>query len=102
MFAKGCTIYSIYFFNLEKNNQRFLAGAKRNVMTHTYLSENEQFTGHDAYKLDEWVFERFERFIKAAPHNHTVKAMLNETQIVFFLHLLGLDTNGHTNKPHSS
>lgn len=71
-------------------------------MIHTYSSENEQFTGHDAYKLDEWVFERFERFLLAAPHNETVKTMLNQTQVVFFLHLLGLDTNGHTNKPHSA
>lgn len=71
-------------------------------MAFSYSSESEQFTGHDAYKLDEWVFERFERFFRAAPHNDTVKAMLNQTQIVFFLHLLGMDTNGHTNKPHSA
>lgn len=77
-------------------------GTKGNVFTHTYSSESEQFTGHDAYKLDEWVFERFERFIKVAPHNSTLETMLKENHLIFFFHLLGLDTNGHTNKPHSS
>ena len=72
------------------------------MFAHSYSAESEQFTGHEAYKLDEWVFEQFERFLKVAPHNTTMTSMLNQTQLVFFLHLLGLDTNGHTNKPHST
>lgn len=71
-------------------------------MTHSYSAESEQFTGHNAYKLDEWVFEQFGRLIKVAPHNTTIASMMNQTHIIFFLHLLGLDTNGHTNKPHST
>ena len=79
-----------------------MTGTKGNVITFTYSSESEQFTGHDAFKLDEWVFERFERFIRAAPHNSTLSEMLQKRQLIFFFHLLGLDTNGHTNKPHST
>lgn len=80
----------------------FSKGNKRNVMVHSYSAESEQFTGHNAYKLDQWVFEQFERFIKAAPHNTTTASLMNQTHVIFFLHLLGLDTNGHTNKPHST
>jgi len=71
-------------------------------MGHSYSAESEQFTGHNAYKLDQWVFEQFERFIKAATHNTTTASQMNQTHVIFFLHLLGLDTNGHTNKPHST
>ncbi|KAI9561539.1 hypothetical protein GHT06_012498 [Daphnia sinensis] len=80
----------------------FSKGTKGNVITFTYSSESEQFTGHDAYKLDEWVFEHIERFIQMAPHNATISNMLQQQQLIFFVHLLGLDTNGHTNKPHST
>ena len=74
---------------------------KSNMFFHTYSSESEDFSGYEAYKLDEWVFEQFERFIKVVPHNKTLKSMVDNNGVVFFFHLLGLDTNGHTNKPHS-
>jgi len=34
--------------------------------------------------------------------NHTEIKMLKEKKNVFFLHLLGIDTNGHSKKPHSN
>ena len=77
------------------------SGEKNNVFFNAYASENEDFTGYEAYKLDEWVFEHFERFIKVVPHNETLKNMVDDSGVVFFFHLLGLDTNGHSNKPHS-
>jgi len=79
----------------------FNKGEKNNVFFNAYASENEDFTGYEAYKLDEWVFEHFERFIKVVPHNETLKNMVDDSGVVFFFHLLGLDTNGHSNKPHS-
>lgn len=33
--------------------------------------------------------------------NLTCFNMLQEENIVFFVHLLGIDTNGHSKKPHS-
>ncbi|ERR1711911_549127 len=83
-------------------NLFLVPGSRGNVFTHTYSSEIEEFTGHDAYKLDEWVFEQFERFVDIAAHNQTLTEMLNQNGIVFFFHLLGLDTNGHVNKPDST
>lgn len=77
------------------------AKGSRNMTAYTYGPESEEFTGHEAYRLDQWVFDRFEAFLAATPKNSTLKDLLNNERIVFFFHLLGLDTNGHTNKPHS-
>ena len=93
---------NIEIYNREIFTNNFsVKDKKKNVLVHTYSSESEVFTGHDAYKLDEWVFEQFSRFLGIAPHNQTLQEMLSQDGVVFFLHLLGLDTNGHTNKPHS-
>ncbi|CAJ0941251.1 unnamed protein product [Ranitomeya imitator] len=38
---------------------------------------------------------------KSAQRNQTMMHMLNEEKVVFFHHLLGLDTNGHAHRPGS-
>ncbi|KAJ1363967.1 hypothetical protein KIN20_023940 [Parelaphostrongylus tenuis] len=52
-------------------------------------------------KLDEWVFDQVEDFFESAKQNSSLMSSLLSNKRVFFLHLLGLDTNGHGNKPHS-
>jgi phosphatidylinositol glycan class N len=42
-----------------------------------------------------------EGFLKNAKTDATLNAKLHEDKVVFFLHLLGLDTAGHTHKPYS-
>ena len=55
----------------------------------------------DATALDVWVLDQ----LRALFHNATADAALDRRlrggQTVFFLHLLGLDTTGHSYRPHS-
>ncbi|WFD33892.1 CCR4-NOT core subunit cdc39 [Malassezia cuniculi] len=65
-----------------------------------YDEEDEDFT-KDATQLDLWVVERLEELLGAARTNATLDAQLRRPGTVFFLHLLGLDTTGHTYRPFS-
>ncbi|XP_069586726.1 GPI ethanolamine phosphate transferase 1 isoform X2 [Ranitomeya imitator] len=71
------------------------------VFTHCYLAENEDFASEDATILDTWVFDQVKSFFRSAQRNQTMMHMLNEEKVVFFHHLLGLDTNGHAHRPGS-
>ncbi|XP_039900247.1 GPI ethanolamine phosphate transferase 1 isoform X2 [Simochromis diagramma] len=71
------------------------------VYTHTYPAVEEDFASTDASKLDSWVFTQVKSFFKSAESNSTLKASLWEDKNVFFLHLLGIDTNGHAHRPMS-
>jgi phosphatidylinositol glycan class N len=66
----------------------------------TYGAEEEDFTG-DALKLDIWVFDKVKAMFKDAKTNTTLNAALRQDGVVFFLHLLGLDTTGHAYRPYS-
>ncbi|XP_036378811.1 GPI ethanolamine phosphate transferase 1 [Megalops cyprinoides] len=71
------------------------------VYTHTYSAENQDFASTDASKLDTWVFDEVKAFFSSARRNETLLSRLHEDQIVLFLHLLGIDTNGHAHRPMS-
>ncbi|XP_075388652.1 GPI ethanolamine phosphate transferase 1 isoform X2 [Tenrec ecaudatus] len=71
------------------------------VYTHSYAAEREDFGAQDARKLDTWVFDHVKEFFRAAPANQPLFSKINEEKIVFFLHLLGIDTNGHAHRPSS-
>jgi len=51
--------------------------------------------------MDEWVFEHVAALFESAKHNASLDAALRQDKVVVFLHLLGLDTNGHAHRPHS-
>ncbi|KAI9001619.1 Phosphatidylinositolglycan class N-domain-containing protein [Gaertneriomyces semiglobifer] len=70
------------------------------VETFMYPPESEDFS-EDASQLDTWVFEQFASLLDRAKQNSTLDTMLRQEKIVFFLHLLGLDTNGHAFRPNS-
>ena len=66
----------------------------------TYGAELEDYS-KDATELDYWVFDRVKQMFKDAETNATLNARLREDKLVFFLHLLGLDTTGHSYRPYS-
>ncbi|XP_043300154.1 GPI ethanolamine phosphate transferase 1 isoform X3 [Cervus canadensis] len=71
------------------------------IFRHTYDASNEDFGAHDVTKLDTWVFDHVKEFFHAARNNQSLFSNVNEDKIVFFLHLLGIDTNGHAHRPSS-
>ncbi|TKS87884.1 GPI ethanolamine phosphate transferase 1 [Collichthys lucidus] len=71
------------------------------VYTHTYPAEEEDFASTDASRLDSWVFTQVKSFFKSAKSNSSLRASLLEDKNVLFLHLLGIDTNGHAHRPMS-
>ncbi|KAK2504525.1 hypothetical protein MC885_000115 [Smutsia gigantea] len=80
----------------------FAKGASGNhVFTYSYDAVNEDFGADDVTKLDTWVFDNIKEFFHAARNNQSLFSKLNEEKIVFFLHLLGIDTNGHAYRPSS-
>jgi len=55
----------------------------------------------DATALDIWVLDQLKSLFRNATMNKELEAQLRAPQVVFFLHLLGLDTTGHSYRPHS-
>ncbi|KAM4686469.1 GPI ethanolamine phosphate transferase 1 isoform 5-T5 [Amazona ochrocephala] len=81
MFAKGATGDHVYTF--------------------CYTAESEDFGAQDAAELDMWVFDHVKSFFNSSRSNQTLFSALNEEKVVLFLHLLGIDTNGHAHRPNS-
>lgn len=71
------------------------------VYTHTYPAEEEDFASTDASRLDSWVFTQVKSFFQSAKSNSSLRASLLEDKNILFLHLLGIDTNGHAHRPMS-
>ncbi|KAK4165184.1 Phosphatidylinositolglycan class N-domain-containing protein [Cladorrhinum sp. PSN259] len=70
------------------------------VDAYTYGHELEDFS-QDATILDLWVFDHVKDFFAEARKNKTLADALRQDKVVFFLHLLGLDTAGHSYRPYS-
>lgn len=66
----------------------------------TYSEEDEDAT-QDATLLDIWVFDKVKALFASAKTDSELNAKLREDKLVFFLHLLGLDTSGHAYRPYS-
>ncbi|MCO5549730.1 hypothetical protein L7F22_003203 [Adiantum nelumboides] len=67
----------------------------------SYAEEEEDFTS-DASNLDIWVLDRLRELLTSAKTNNTLADQIRAPKTVFFLHLLGLDTTGHTYRPKSA
>eukprot|EP01133_Synstelium_polycarpum_P013222 gene13222-15533_t len=66
----------------------------------SYPEEAEDFAS-DASKLDTWVFDRIDQLLANASVDAQLAAKLRAPKVVIFMHLLGLDTNGHAYRPFS-
>lgn len=66
----------------------------------TYGEEMEDFST-DAPHLDTWVFDKVHELFESAKSDPELDRKLREDKLVFFLHLLGLDTTGHAHRPYS-
>ncbi|KAJ2746284.1 Glycosyl phosphatidyl inositol anchor synthesis [Coemansia sp. BCRC 34301] len=77
------------------------ASDRSRVDTFMYPPEFEDFSGNGD-RLDTWVFDEATRFFaNASLPGSKLRAMMHEDQVVFFFHLLGIDSNGHGFKPYS-
>ncbi|OCH87853.1 PigN-domain-containing protein [Obba rivulosa] len=65
-----------------------------------YNEEEEDFT-KDATALDVWVLQQLRALFHNATQDVELDHQLRQEKTVFFLHLLGLDTTGHSYRPHS-
>ncbi|RDX46041.1 alkaline phosphatase-like protein [Lentinus brumalis] len=65
-----------------------------------YDEDEEDFT-KDATALDVWVLEHLRMLLHNANSDAALDARLRGEKTVYFLHLLGLDTTGHSYRPHS-
>ncbi|KAF9990478.1 Glycosyl phosphatidyl inositol anchor synthesis [Mortierella antarctica] len=71
------------------------------IDTIMYPAEHEDFGAGDGSVLDTWVFEKFTLLLEQSKTDAELYKKLHSDKIVFFLHLLGLDTNGHSHLPTS-
>ncbi|KAK0192589.1 Phosphatidylinositolglycan class N-domain-containing protein [Armillaria mellea] len=79
----------------------FTRGAVPGVVKEwSYDEDAEDFT-QDATKLDLWVLENLRDLFRNATTDSTMNHQLRSDKVVIFLHLLGLDTTGHSYRPHS-
>ena len=71
------------------------------VDAYMYEAELEDFS-KDALHLDYWVFDHVKDFFAEASTNPVLNKAVRQDKVVFFLHLLGLDTTGHSYRPYSA
>lgn len=71
------------------------------IDTIMYPAEHEDFGAGDASALDTWVFDHFTDLLEKSKTDPALYKKLHSDKVVFFLHLLGLDTNGHSHLPTS-
>ena len=98
MFAKGSSSTE------HLDNRGPFSRPNPKVQINTYDSKFEDFSSNvDPSDLDSWVFDKVEDFFDYAlqGEDQELRVKLRDDKIILFLHLLGLDTNGHTRKPYS-
>lgn len=98
MFAHGATQGKVETWCYHEDEEDFTKGS----LHCNHLSIAFKPCVLDATALDTWVFDRLSTLFNNATADQTLNQRLREEKTVFFLHLLGLDTTGHSYRPHSN
>ncbi|KAL6518861.1 hypothetical protein OROHE_017614 [Orobanche hederae] len=75
-------------------------GALQHSTWKSYPHEFEDFAT-DASFLDEWSLDQFQSLLNRSNSDAKLKQLLQQDNLVIFLHLLGCDSNGHAHRPYS-
>lgn len=100
MFAHGAVPEKVKTWCYSENDEDFTQGdslfnKKKFPSLYTNLIKL------DATALDLWVLDQLQVLFKNATTDTHLYEQLHSEGVVFFLHLLGLDTTGHSYRPHS-
>lgn len=80
----------------------FVHGATPGVVEMEHYDHSfEDFT-RSSIDLDKYTFEKVDELLTNADNNKTLDNALRSDKVVLFLHLLGIDTAGHSYRPYSS
>lgn len=83
-----CSIQTTYAWGSPDIISIFTNPTTKGFVANAYTSDSEDFSGKsDTAKLDTWVFDKANDFIRS-----NANKIVDKDRIVFFLHLLGLDT----------
>ena len=97
MFVQGATPGRVEGWSYHEEDEDFTKGM---LIPHRIFQCSVLFP-LDATALDVWVLDQLKSLFRNATTNKGLEAQLRASQVVFFLHLLGLDTTGHSYRPHS-
>ena len=98
MFSKGAVPGRVKAWSYYEDDEDFTKGS---CSTHRTLLHLNSKLVKDATSLDIWVLDQLKTLLHNATIDVHLDAELREDRVVFFLHLLGLDTTGHSYRPHS-
>lgn len=99
MFAKGATEGKVDMWSYREDAEDFTSGITRKNAW--FKPKLKVFSPTDATALDTWVLDQLQTLFRNASTNPSLDAQMREEKTVFFLHLLGLDTTGHSYRPFS-
>ncbi|KAJ8423594.1 hypothetical protein Cgig2_030660 [Carnegiea gigantea] len=76
-------------------------GALPHCTWNSYPHEFEDYATEGSF-LDEWSFDEFQSLLNRSKEDQKLQQLLQQDNIVVFLHLMGCDINGHSHRPFSS
>lgn len=99
------TVFNESRYTWSWDTPQFLAkvtgGDTKRFYSKKYPGDMKWLTGMNAAEMDSWVFDEAQRLFKQTKLDKDLKSKMDEDQILFFLHLGGLDHSGYIVRPNS-